>query len=314
MPEIPWHQTDLRKRKPTVTVFVYIVLCLIWGSTWMAIKLGLSDAPPFWSASVRFLLAIAILFVILRVRGTRLSTQKSDWLVHTGPGFLMYGVSYGSVYLAEQYISSSLTAVLFGTFPIFVALISHWVLPSDRLRGLAWPGMAVGMAGVVVISWHSLELSGDLFVGAMLGVLAPLASATGVVLHKRHAVKVDIVAAATMQMLLGILILLGGAITTESFSEMHWTAMSVGSIIYLAVLGTVIGFLGYYWLMTHISVVSAAMIAFVTPLVASLIGVFFFDESFSTPTAVGGAMILFSVALVTWSRRPVAPPLVVAEP
>ena len=297
-----------------MTVFVYVVLCLIWGSTWMAIKLGLSDAPPFWSASVRFMLAIAILLVILRVRGTRLSAQKSDWLVHTGPGLLMYGVSYGSVYLAEQFISSSLTAVLFSTFPIFVALMSHWILPSDRLRGLAWPGMVIGLAGVVVISWHSLELSGNLFVGAMLGVLASLASATGVVLHRRHAVKVDIVAAATMQMSLGILLLLGGALTTESIADMRWTAMSIGSIVYLAVLGTVIGFLGYYWLMTHISVVSAAMIAFVTPLVASLIGVFFFDESFSTPTAVGGAMILFSVALVTWSRRTVAPPLVVAEP
>lgn len=297
-----------------MTVFVYIVLCLIWGSTWMAIKLGLSDAPPFWSASVRFMLAIAILLVILRVRGTRLSAQKSDWLVHTGPGLLMYGVSYGSVYLAEQFISSSLTAVLFSTFPIFVALMSHWILPSDRLRGLAWPGMVIGLAGVVVISWHSLELSGDLFAGAMLGVLASLASATGVVLHRRHAVKVDIVAAATMQMSLGILLLLGGALTTESIADMRWTAVSIGSIVYLAVLGTVIGFLGYYWLMTHISVVSAAMIAFVTPLVASLIGVFFFDESFSAPTAVGGAMILFSVALVTWSRRTVAPPLVVAEP
>lgn len=297
-----------------MTVFVYVVLCLIWGSTWMAIKLGLSDAPPFWSASVRFMLAIAILLVILRVRGTRLSAQKSDWLVHTGPGLLMYGVSYGSVYLAEQFISSSLTAVLFSTFPIFVALMSHWILPSDRLRGLAWPGMVIGLAGVVVISWHSLELSGNLFVGAMLGVLASLASATGVVLHRRHAVKVDIVAAATMQMSLGILLLLGGALTTESIADMRWTAISIGSIVYLAVLGTVIGFLGYYWLMTHISVVSAAMIAFVTPLVASLIGVFFFDESFSTPTAVGGAMILFSVALVTWSRRTVAPPLVVAEP
>ncbi len=297
-----------------MTIFVYIVLCLIWGSTWMAIKLGLSDAPPFWSASVRFMLAIAILLVILRVRGTRLSAQKSDWLVHTGPGLLMYGVSYGSVYLAEQFISSSLTAVLFSTFPIFVALMSHWILPSDRLRGLAWPGMVIGLAGVVVISWHSLELSGDLFAGAMLGVLASLASATGVVLHRRHAVKVDIVAAATMQMSLGILLLLGGALTTESIADMRWTAVSIGSIVYLAVLGTVIGFLGYYWLMTHISVVSAAMIAFVTPLVASLIGVFFFDESFSAPTAVGGAMILFSVALVTWSRRTVAPPLVVAEP
>jgi drug/metabolite transporter (DMT)-like permease len=218
----------------------------------------------------------------------------------------MYGVSYASVYSAEQYISSSLTAVLFGSFPIFVALLSHWLLPSDKLRGYAWPGMALGLAGVAVISWHSLELSGDLFRGSLLAVLASLASATGVVFHKKHAVKVDIVVAATIQMTLGCTVLLCGALLTESFADLIWTPQSIGSILYLAVFGTVIAFLGYYWLMTHINVVSAAMIAFVTPLVATLIGVAFFAESFTLPMAAGAAMILTSVALVSWSRRPQA--------
>jgi drug/metabolite transporter (DMT)-like permease len=216
----------------------------------------------------------------------------------------MYGVSYASVYSAEQYIISSLTAVLFATFPLIVALLSHYLLPSDKLKGWAWPGMVVGLAGVVTISWHTLELSGELFRGAMLALLASLASATGVVLHKRHAVKVDIVVAATIQMILGTCVLLSGAIFTESLGDMVWTPTAIGSIFYLAVFGTVIAFLGYYWLMTHINVVSAAMIAFVTPLVASLIGMAFADESFTTPTAIGGAMILLSIALVTWSRRP----------
>lgn len=287
-----------------MTIFVYIVLCLIWGSTWIAIKLGLADAPPFWSAAVRFLIALVILHLILRVRGAHLPKKLSEWLVHASPGILMYGVSYASVYSAEQFISSSLTAVLFGSFPIFVALLSHWLLPSDKLRGYAWPGMALGLAGVVVISWHSLELSGDLFRGSLLAVLASLASATGVVFHKKHAVKVDIVVAATIQMTLGCAVLLGGALLTESFEDLTWTRRSVGSILYLAVFGTVIAFLGYYWLMTHISVVSAAMIAFVTPLVATLIGVVFFAESFTFPMVIGAAMILISVALVSWSRRP----------
>lgn len=287
-----------------MTVLVYIILCLIWGSTWLAIKLGLADAPPFWSASVRFLISVSILFVILKVRRTRLPRTKSEWLIHTGPGLLMYGLSYASVYSAEQYISSSLTAVLFATFPLLVALLSHLLLPSDKLTGWAWPGLTVGLAGVVTISWHTLELSGDLFRGAMLALLASAASATGVVLHKRHAVKVDIVVAATIQMILGTAVLLVGALATESFGDMKWTSVALGSILYLAIFGTVIAFLGYYWLMTRINVVSAAMIAFVTPLVASLIGVAFADESFTAPTALGGAMILLSIALVSWSRRP----------
>jgi drug/metabolite transporter (DMT)-like permease len=286
-----------------MTIFVYIVLCLIWGSTWLAIKLGLADAPPFWSAAIRFALAISILMGIVKVRRLRLPRIGRDWLIHAAPGILMYGVSYASVYSAEQYVSSSLTAILFATFPIFVALLSHWLLPGDKIRGYAWPGMALGLGGVALISWHSLELSGDLFFGSLLVVLASLASATGVVFHKRHAVKVDIVVAATIQMIFGFFVLLLGAVATESFGDLLWTPQSIGSIVYLAVFGTVIAFLGYYWLMTHISVVSAAMIAFVTPLVASVIGVAFYYETFTAPAIIGAAMILSSVIIVNWSRR-----------
>ena len=286
-----------------MTIFVYIILCLIWGSTWLAIKMGLADAPPFWSAAIRFALAISILLGIVKARRLRLPPIGREWLIHAGPGILMYGVSYAAVYSAEQYISSSLTAVLFGSFPIFVAILSHWLLPGDKIRGYAWSGMALGLAGVALISWQSLELSGDLFLGSVLVVVASFASATGVVLHKRHAVKVDIVVAATIQMIFGFVILLFGAVATESFRDLLWTPTSIGSMMYLAVFGTVVAFLGYYWLMTHISVVSAAMIAFVTPLVASVIGMAFYDESFTAPAIIGAAMILSSVIIVNWSRR-----------
>jgi drug/metabolite transporter (DMT)-like permease len=163
--------------------------------------------------------------------------------------------------------------------------------------------MALGLGGVGLISWHSLELSGNLFLGSVLVVLGSLASATGVVFHKRHAVKTDIVVAATVQMIMGFCVLLLGAVVTESFGDLLWTPKSIGSIVYLAVFGTVTAFLGYYWLMTHISVVSAAMIAFVTPLVASVIGVALYHESFTTPAIIGAAMILSSVIIVNWSRR-----------
>lgn len=286
-----------------MTVFVYIVLCLIWGSTWLAIKLGLADAPPLWSATIRFALSIGILLVILRARRLRLPRFGRDWLIHAAPGILMYGISYAAVYSGEQHISSSLTAILFANFPIFVALLTYWLLPGDTIRWYTWPGMALGIGGVALISWHSLELSGDLFFGSALAVMASLASAVGVIFHRRHAARIDIVVAATIQMMYGLCVLLVGAIVTESFGDLRWTPKSIGSIVYLVVFGTVIGFLGYYWLMTRISVVSAAMIAFVTPLVATVIGVALFDESFSTPSMIGAAMILSSVLIVSWSRR-----------
>ncbi len=291
-----------------MTIFVYLVLCLIWGSTWMAIKLGLADAPPLWSAAIRFLIAVAILLVVAKVRGLKLPSKPRDWFVHAGPGVLMYGLSYASVYTAEQYISTSLTAVLFACFPVFVALLSHVMLPHDRLRRVAWPGMALGLAGVLVISWHTLQISGALLAGSMLAVFASFVSALGVVLHKRYCMKTDIVVAAATQMMFGVFVLLSGALLFESYGDLVWSPASVGSIIYLSILGTVVAFLGYYWLMTHISVVAAAMIAFVTPLVASVIGTVFFDESFALPTAIGGAMVLAAVVIVSYARRQSAEP------
>jgi len=295
-----------------MTVFIYILLCLIWGSTWKAIQLGLGDAPPIWTAAIRFWLAIGVILIILKVRGLKLPGSLKEFQPHALPGILMYGVSYACVYLAEGFISSSLAAVLFGCFPVFVAFLSHLLLPGDRLRPIGWLGLAFGMAGVVVVSWHSLQSSGELFVGSLLAVAAPLASSIGVVLYKRHLAHGDIFVAAASQMLCGAIMLTLGAILFEPISGFAWTGAAVGSILYLAVFGTVIGFLGYYWLMTHISVVSAAMIAFVTPLIASVIGVSFFDESFSALTAAGGAMILLAVIIVTWSRRPLqqATPLI----
>jgi drug/metabolite transporter (DMT)-like permease len=294
-----------------MTTLVYIVLCLIWGSTWMAIKLGLSDAPPLWSAAIRFLLAIGILLTIVRIRGLKLPSTPRAFLAHAVPGVLMYGGSYAMVYMAEQYISSSLTAVLFASFPIFVALLSHFLLPGDKLRRFAWAGMALGLGGVVVISWHSLEISGDLFRGSLLAVFASLASATGIVFHKRRFHKTDIVVAATTQMILGGACLLAGALVSESFGELVWSPISIGSILYLAVFGTVVAFLGYYWLMTHMSVVTVSMIAFVTPLVASFIGITFDNDSFTVPLVIGAAMILSAVIIVTYARQPQNTPAVV---
>jgi drug/metabolite transporter (DMT)-like permease len=286
-----------------MTIFVYILLCLIWGSTWKAIQLGLADAPPLWSAAIRFWLAIAVLFVILKVRRLRLPTAPRELWLHGLSGILMYGISYACVYSAERFIPSSLTAVLFACFPAFVALMSHFFLPGDKLRGVGWAGLVLGLAGVIVVSWESLEASGELFLGSLLAVGAPLASALGVVFYKRHLAKTDIVVSATTQILFGGVFLTLGALLSEPISRFVWSPVSIGSILYLALFGTVLGFLGYYWLMTHISVVSASMIAFVTPLVASVIGVAIFHESFSTLTAVGGMMILLAVAIVAWSRR-----------
>ena len=185
----------------------------------------------------------------------------------------MYGFSYALVYLGEQYIDSALAAVLFGAYPFFVAALSWWIYRAEKLSLIGWLGMTVGLAGVVVISYDSFQASADIFLGTILLVAGALAAAYGGVLHKNRFSQVDIVIAANVQMILGGLFLVLGAAVLEDWSSFHFTTEAVGSIVYLALCGSVIAFLGYYWLLKHTRLTVVSLIAFITPLVAILVGV-----------------------------------------
>ncbi len=281
---------------------VYILLCLIWGSTWMAIKVGLVDAPPLTTAALRFLLATVILSSIAFVRGYRFPRNLKSLIQLGYPGLYIYCISYVCVYFAEQRIDSALTGTLFGCFPFFVALLSWIRYRTEKLDKFAWLGMGIGFSGVVVISYESLQFSGDLFIGTLLAVAAAFAAAYGVIIHKRHYAGNNIVVSATAQMIFGGIFLVIGALLFEDISDFHVTVESVGSIVYLAVFGTVIAFLGYYWLLARARAVTVSLIAFVTPLVAIFIGVFFSNEQFTPLLIVGTGLILSGMFLVL--RKP----------
>ncbi len=202
------------------------------------------------------------------------------------------------MYLGEQYIDSATCAVLFAAYPFFVAVLSWLKYRTERLGPIAWLGMAIGFAGVVLISYDSFQASPDIFFGTVLVVGAALAAAYGGVIHKHKFSQVDIVVAANVQMIFGGIFLVIGALLTEKWSDFHVTTAAVGSIIYLALAGTVIAFLGYYWLLRHMRLTVVALVAFITPLVAILIGVFLAEESLTLLEVIGSGLILGGVLLV----------------
>jgi drug/metabolite transporter (DMT)-like permease len=281
-----------------MNILLYIILCLVWGSTWLAIKIGLSQAPPITTAALRFVLAMIVLSGISLVKGYRYPRDVRTILSLAWPGLFMYGVSYALVYLAEQHIDSATAAVLFGAYPFFVAALSWLLYRSEKLSGLGWLGMLIGFAGVVLISYDSLQVSSQLFVGSLLAVAAPLAAAYGIVVHKQKHTDENIVVAVNVQMAAGGLFLIVWALLFESWSDFHPSAEAVGSIVYLALFGTVLTFLAYYWLVARLPVVSVSLIAFITPLVAVLIGLAAADERLTLFLAIGTALILSGVLLV----------------
>ena len=281
-----------------MTVLVYILLCLIWGSTWIAIKIGLSQAPPFTTAALRFLLATSVLWGISLVKGYPFP-RDVRFLIKLGyPGIFMYGFSYALVYFGQQYVNSATSAVLFASFPFFVAAASWFKYRAEKLSPVAWTGMAIGFLGVVAISYDSLQSSGDLFLGTVLVVAASGCAAYGVVIHKQKFSGYNIVVAANVQMIFGGIFLIAGALLFENWSDFGVSIASIGSIVYLALPGTVITFLGYYWLLKRARVTVVSLIAFITPVVAILIGVALAEESLSPLIITGTGLILTGVLLV----------------
>lgn len=244
------------------------------------------------------MIAVSILSVIVKLKRRTYPTQLRGWLTLAHPGVYMYGMSYALVYFGEQRIDSALAAVLFGSYPLFVAMLSSFYLKKEPIRGLAWIGLAAGFAGVILISYESLNLSHSEFLGSMLTLLGSFASAAGLILHKRTCAHNDIYTAAAVQMGAGAALLLLGAILTEDISQFVVSSQSLGSILYLAVLGSVVAFLGYYWLLTHTRAVAVSMVAFVTPVIAIMVGIFLFHETLSLLIFGGAAMILAGIVLV----------------
>jgi len=281
-----------------VSVLVYIIICLIWGSTWLAIKIGLSQAPPFTTAALRFILAASTLTGISLARGYRYPSDLRHLLRLAYPGFYMYGLSYALVYLGQQHVNSATAAVLFASFPFFVAAFAWLKYRSEKLSPIAWLGMVLGFLGVVVISYDSLQTSDNLFVGTIFVAAAAMASAYGVVIHKHRFSDVNIVVAANVQMIFGGLFLVAGALLLESWSDFNVSLAAIGSIVYLALLGTVVTFLGYYYLLKRARVTVVSLIAFITPLLAILVGVLVAGETLSTMIFAGAVMILGGVLLV----------------
>ena len=279
-------------------IAMFIVCCAIWGSTWIAIKIGVEIVPPITAAACRFLIAGTMLVAILYFKKLSFPPTWKERFALAYPGIYTYALTYTLVYSAEQYISSALTAIIFGSYPLFIALISWTHLKEERLAPRGWLGLAAGFIGIVLISYNSMTESKEILLGTVLALGATIASAYGTVLHKRCFSQKPIVVSAASQIILGGIPVLIYALLVEDVASIVWTPVAIGTILYLAIFGTVVAFLAYYWLLARTKAITVSLIAFVTPLVAILIGVGFFGESLALAAIVGTALIFSGIRLV----------------
>ena len=294
---------DGRAPSNSVINLVVALLCLIWGSTWLVIKAGLRDLPPLTSASIRFTLAAVVFaLVVPRLRGLEGGTRPPAWMILV-MGLLNFAIPYGVVYVGETVIPSGLAAVLWAVFPIMMAVSSHFMLPGERLVAGHWVGFSLGFLGVVLLFFTDLRDIGPeaVAVGAFF-LLSPFVSAIGNTLVKRYGESHSSLLLNRGGLAIAAAALWAGALTTERGAALRWSGLAVFSIAYLAIVGTVVTFGLFYWLLRYAAAHRLSLIAYVIPAVALFLGWALGDEVVGVRTLAGAGLILLGIGLVARSR------------
>lgn len=279
---------------------VFAALCLIWGSTWLGIKIGLDFLPPFTFAGLRFVAATIVLFFLAKLLHARAPHGRSSWYLMIFLGIFQLTIPYGLVFWGEQYISSGLAAILFATLTFFVVIFAHF-LANEKLTQLKIGGIAASFAGLVVIFWRDVAIQnfaiGTTFLGSIAVVGSTASAALADVVAKRYAGKIDPSANVLVQSAICTLSLLTLGLLTESTIPMHFTILAIGTILYLGIFGSALAFVGLYWLLTQTTATNTSLLAFFTPILALLLGWLVLGETPDPSIGMGTVLILGGVYL-----------------
>jgi len=314
-------------RRPMLSWIALGVVYVVWGSTYLAIRVGVGHLPPLLFAGVRFVVAGALLYPIaLRAAaGRRESAEHSrgpaadgavrarpgakGWLAAAVVGILLLSVANGGVTVAERTLPSGLAAVLVATVPLWMILFA-WPVRQQRVTWQAMAGLAVGLAGVVVLVGSNGTGPGRIW--GMITVLGAAATwGFGSVLSHRLPLPGHALLAAAIEMLAGGVVLLAGAAATGEFSHVRWSSVPATSWIALAYLigpGSILAFTAYGYALSRLPVATVSTYAYVNPVVAVLAGILILGEQFTWRTGLGTALVVGSVVIILRRARSAAHP------
>jgi drug/metabolite transporter (DMT)-like permease len=304
--------TNQSYRATWKTWLAFAIIYFVWGSTFLAIRVGVREVPPFLFAAMRFLVAGLALYVWMTARGER-SPSARQWTSLFSLALLIFVFDYGLLFWAEQRVPSGIAAVMMATIPVFMALSEIIFLRTQRLTLRLAGALLIGICGVAVLLSRSLNLGGapiDPW-GAAALLFAAISWSTASALTRKLPLPSSKVMSSGAQMLAGGMLLAIASIALGEFRGFHPTYVSRGSwfaLVYLIVAGSIVGFTAYVWLIHHESPTKVGTYAYVNPLVAVMVGYFLGGETLDLRTILGTLLVLVSVILITTTRvdQPVA--------
>jgi len=290
-------------------IISFIFLCIVWGTTWIAIKVSLEGLTPFIGASTRFIIALVFLALYLRWQGISLHIKRQHIAPLLVSGFLMYMFDYGLIYWGEQYLSAGITSIFFATFVLFTALWANFLFKNEQFHLHKFFGLIIGFLGIVIVFYDQLlitNFSKMVILGTLAIIIGAAGGAMSVVIVKKYLHQVNPIPLSFYQMLLGVIFLASFGLLGEDLSQIQFTSRVIIAVLYLGAVGSALAFGIYYWLLQKMSAVTLSLIIYITPIVAVICDFFFYGEKLHARAFIGMGVIFAGIAITQIEIRRLA--------
>jgi drug/metabolite transporter (DMT)-like permease len=285
----------------------FAAIYLVWGSTYLAIRYAVETIPPLVTAGVRHSIAGAIMLAWAWARGFR--PKREHWISGLIVGALFFLVGHGTLHWAEQYVGSGLAALLIATEPMFI-LVLAWSMGQQRISRISLLGLLVGVVGVAILMGTELTMKGSSLIGLLAVLVGSLSWAAGVVISPKVKLPTDALGRTALPTICGAAMLLIAAGITGEFRNVHWTSISLKSVLglaYLIVFGSVVAFTAYTWLLQRCPPALVATHTYANPVVAVLLGWLLASEQLTVRVTIASVAILGAIVLIRRGEKTAAP-------
>lgn len=284
----------------------WLSVCLLWGTTYLGIRVALETIPPATVGALRYLVAGGVLAIVLRLRGEHLP-GPSHWRGLALLGFLMIAVGNGGVIWAEQWVPSGIAAVVVAAFPFWMTGLEAALPGGERLTARGVTGLVIGFFGILMLVWPELTAGGEL--GRQFGIgvialqLACIGWALGSSYSRRHARGENALGAAALQMIFGGLFMALAATIRGEWAQLTFTWRSGLAEVYLIVFGSLVGYTAYVYALKHLPVSTVSLYAYINPVIAVVLGTVLLGEPFGWRVVLAAAVVFAGVAVVRFTGQ-----------
>jgi len=289
-----------------VAYLAFVIVCIIWGTTYLAITVALETVPVLLLAGLRWMFAGVVLSGLMVLTGRGLP-RPALW----GPllllGFLMNVVGNGFVVYAQQYVASGLTAVLIATTPFWAALVERLLPDGERFSRRALTGLALGFAGIVILVWPEMTnggAGGRAFIGGVIAIqLACVGWVIGTSYARRHELGDNPFRSTALQMVFSGTMLLTAATINGDWSHLSFTPRTIGAMLYLSIAGSLVAYSAYIYAIQHLPLSLVSLYTYINPMIAVTLGTLLLAEPLSTRIGISAALVLLGTWIVGSGKR-----------